>query len=254
MTGGGSGIGAGLCRKWASLGARVFVSDRDLSLAESVAREVGGEAVRCDVGVAEQVHALVKTVEERAGRVDVFFSNAGLHLGGTGADGADRHSREEWERVWRVNVLSHVEAFRALLPLFRRQKKGRFVVTASAAGLLSQVGDASYSASKHAAVGLAEALAIAHGDEGVAVHCVCPQAVDTAMGRAGKGKEGDAKNPAAGDGVLSVDEVAESVARGIEEGRFLILPHARVAEYVARKAADHDRWIAGMRRWRRSLL
>lgn len=251
MTGAANGIGEGLAWRYAADGATVFVADMDLKRAQLVAQQIGGKAraVKCDVSREEDVKELVATAVREAGRIDFFISNAGIHLGGIGADGADRHTPAQWEKIWRVNVLSHVFAIQALLPHFRAAGKGRFLVTASAAGLLSQIGDVSYSTTKHAAVGFAEAVAIAHGDEGVAVHCLAPQAVSTAM-NPGVG----AQNPAIADGVLSVEQVAEEVVQACKKGTFLILPHAKVATYVARKAQDYDKWLAGMRKWRRSML
>jgi NAD(P)-dependent dehydrogenase (short-subunit alcohol dehydrogenase family) len=249
VTGAANGIGEGIARRYAADGAVVYLADRDVERAQVIAREIGAKALQCDVAVEENVKRLVETVVKEAGRVDFFVSNAGIHLGGVGADGMDRHTPAQWDRIWRVNVLSHVLCFQALLPHFRRQKKGRFLVTASAAGLLSQIGDASYSATKHAAVGIAEAIAIAHGDEGVIVHCLAPQAVLTNM-NAGAGKD----NPALVDGVLTVEQVAQEVVDATKSGKFLILPHPKVGTYVARKAQDYDKWLLGMRKWRRSML
>ena len=257
VTGGGSGIGAALCSHFAHKGASVVVADLDLTSAERVTRGCPGSfAIKCDVSVEEDVHRLVQTVISRFGRIDVYFSNAGIHFGGIGAMGADRHTASQWEKIWKVNVQSHIFAIQALLPHFRLQKGGTFIVTASAAGLLSQIGDVSYSTTKHAAVGLAEAIAIAHSDEGVRVFCLCPQAVDTPMIRAPSNESVTESfvNPAAVDGVISADEVAKCVDESLQKGRFLILPHPKVSQYFQQKAADYDRWLSGMRRWRRSML
>ncbi len=249
VTGAANGIGEGIARRYASDGAVVFLADRDVERAVVIAREIGGTAIKCDVQLEVDVKRLVEAVIKQSGRIDFFVSNAGIHLGGVGADGLDRHTPAQWDRIWRVNVLSHVLCIQALLPHFRRQGRGRFLVTASAAGLLSQIGDASYSASKHAAVGIAEAIAIAHGDEGVTVHCLCPQAVLTNM-NPGIGKD----NPATVDGVLTVEQVAQEVVDACKSGKFLILPHPQVGKYFARKAQDYDKWLLGMRKWRRSML
>ena len=249
VTGAANGIGEGLARRYAADGATVYLADRDVERAQAIAKEIGGKAIKCDVALEEDVKRLVETVVREAGRIDFFISNAGIHLGGIGGDGLDRHTPAQWDRIWRVNVLSHVLCIQALLPHFRRAGKGRFLVTASAAGLLSQIGDASYSVSKHAAVAIAEAVAIAHGDEGVTVHCLAPQGVLTNM-NPGVGKD----NPALADGVLTVEQVAQAVVDAVAAGTFLILPHPQVAKYVARKAQDYDKWLLGMRKWRRSML
>jgi NAD(P)-dependent dehydrogenase (short-subunit alcohol dehydrogenase family) len=290
VTGGGSGIGAAIAKRLAKdKNVFVVVSDVNLSLASAVAKEIGGRAVSCDVGVESDVRKLVADTVEKHGRIDFFVSNAGIHLRGMGADGLDRHTtagsfllyllllffkksnkKKEWERIWRINVLAHVWAFKACLPHFRKQKSGRFLVTASAAGLLSQIGDASYSTTKHAAVGLAENMAISHGDENIRVHCLCPQAVDTAM-NSGTGKQvnkklcsvfrksnciifPENKNPAISDGVLTPDQVAECVVEAVANEKFLILPHPKVLQYLRGKAQDYDKWLGGMRKWRRSML
>jgi NAD(P)-dependent dehydrogenase (short-subunit alcohol dehydrogenase family) len=255
VTGGGSGIGEAVVTHFAAMGSRVVVADIDLKAAERVANKCGGIPIQCDVSREEDVKHLVVTTIARFGKIDVFFSNAGIHFGGIGGMGAEAHSASQWEKIWKVNVQSHVFAIQALLPHFRTQKKGTFIVTASAAGLLSQIGDVSYSTTKHAAVGLAEAIAIAHSDEGVRVLCLCPQAVDTPMIRPPSDSPVTTfVNPAAVDGVVTPEEVAKCVDAAIQKGTFLILPHPKVTQYIQNKAADYDRWIAGMRRWRRSML
>ena len=163
---------------------------------------------------------------------------------------------DRWDACWRINVMAHVYAARYLVPLMKERGGGYLVNIASAAGLLSQIGDAAYSTTKHAAVGFAESLAITHADDGVQVSVVCPQAVATRM----IGIEDDSDDFSGGfggndvDGILSADEVSDIIVEGVEEGRFLILTHPTVTTYVERKAADHDRWIDGMRRFRRKLI
>jgi NAD(P)-dependent dehydrogenase (short-subunit alcohol dehydrogenase family) len=239
VTGGAHGIGAALCRRFAAAGARaVRVADRDGEGAGAVADAIGGRATAVDVADGEQVEALVARAEAEEGPIDLFASNAGiLVVGGVEVDPAD------WQRIWEVNVMAHVHAARAVLPGMLARGEGYLLQTASAAGLLSQIGSAPYSVTKHAAVGLAEWLAITHGDQGLRVSVLCPQAVRTAM--TGGTEDGGV---AGVDGMIEPDAVAEAAVWGIAEERFWILPHPTVAEYVRRKAADVDRWLAGMRR------
>jgi NAD(P)-dependent dehydrogenase (short-subunit alcohol dehydrogenase family) len=245
VTGGASGIGRALCRRFATEGARgVVVADLDGTGARAVAEEIDGLAVELDVADEAQVKGLVEQATARFGPVDLFCSNAGIAVrGGVEA------SNEEWRRSWEINVLAHVFAARAVLPAMIERGEGYLLNTASAAGLLSQIGSAPYSATKHAAVGLAEALAIAHGDQGIRVSCLCPQAVRTAMTA-----DPDGSRVASVDGMLEPEDVATAVVEGIAEERFLILPHPTVAEYMRRKVTDYDRWLAGMRRLQQRLI
>jgi len=248
VTGGGSGIGAALCRRFTSEGARaVIVVDIDGDKARAVAGEIEGIAEQLDVSQAGAVAALVEEVEERYGRVDLYCSNAGIFI----LDGDHVASATDamWQRIWEINVMAHIHAVRAALPGMRKRGSGYFLITASAAGLLSQIGSAPYSVTKHAAVGFAETIAIAHKDEGIGVSALCPQAVHTGMTErlGGPGVAGL-------DGTLSADAVAESVIAGLADERFLILPHPEVAEYFQRKAGDYERWLEGMRRLRAKFL
>jgi len=239
VTGGAHGIGAALCRRFAREGARaVVVADRDEAGARAVARAIGGTALAVDVADASQVEALVARAREAHGEIDLFCSNAGISVAG----GVELPVAE-WQRIWEINVLAHVHAARAVLPAMIARGEGYLLQTASAAGLLTQIGSAPYSVTKHAAVALAEWLAITHGDQGIRVSVLCPQAVRTAMtaGLEGGGVAGV-------DGMLEPDAVAEAVVQGLAEERFWILPHPSVAEYVRRKADDVDRWLRGMRR------
>ena len=260
VTGGGHGIGRALCRRLARDGVTVVVAELEPDAAESVAAEIGGIAHVLDVGDEAAVEALVDTVERDIGAIDLFVSNAGVGFGDADGSAASRQgglvpADDRWEACWNINVMAHVYAARALLPRMIERGGGYLVNVASAAGLLSQIGDAAYSATKHAAVAFAESLAITHGEQGIKVAVVCPQAVATRM----IGIEDDSQELDGGfggndvDGILSPDRVADDIMAGIREGRFLVLPHPQVRTYFQRKAADHDRWIAGMQRFRRKL-
>ncbi|MBS0408611.1 MAG: SDR family NAD(P)-dependent oxidoreductase [Proteobacteria bacterium] len=246
VTGGADGIGAALCRRFAKAGAAaVFVVDRNGEGAAQVAREIGGEAVTLDVTDGAAIAAMVADIEKRHGRIDLFCSNAGVGDGDPDRDNAASSPDAVWQRAWAVNVMAHVHAARAVTPGMAARGEGYILNTVSAAGLLSQIGGAVYSTTKHAAVGFAESLAITHGDQGIKVSILCPQGVDTAMLRAG-----GSGSPQSLDGVLTPDEVAESVIAGLAAESFLILPHPIVLTYMQRKTADYDRWLGGMRRLR----
>jgi NAD(P)-dependent dehydrogenase (short-subunit alcohol dehydrogenase family) len=247
VTGGAAGIGRALCRRFARQGARVVVSDVDAPGAARVALEVDGLAVAADVSVEADVVGLVETVLTAHGHIDLFCSNAGILRGSEPEDPAApvgvEAPDEDWERMWRVNVMAHVYVARAVLPSMRARGEGYLLVTASAAGLLTMIGNAPYTVTKHAVVGLAEWLAVTYGDDGIRVSCLCPEVVRTDM-TAWAGERqlpGDAIDPEA---------VAEAVVEGLRQERFLIFPHPKVAEYVKRRADDHDRWLRGMRRLR----
>jgi NAD(P)-dependent dehydrogenase (short-subunit alcohol dehydrogenase family) len=245
VTGGASGIGQALCQRFAAEGARaVVVVDRDADGALATADALGSRAVArtADVTVEADIEAIVDRTEADIGPIDLFASNAGI-LGFGGIEASD----EVWDAVWSVNVLAHLYAARAMVPLMLERGGGYLLSTASAAGLLSQPGDAPYSVTKHAAVALAEWLAITYGDRGIKVSCVCPMAVDTAMLRGGGAGPSEAQ-AAAVAGVLAPEQVAEAVVAGVREERFLILPHPDVGTFEQRRAADRDRWLAGMRR------
>jgi NAD(P)-dependent dehydrogenase (short-subunit alcohol dehydrogenase family) len=248
VTGGASGIGQALCRRFAAEGARhVVVVDRDADGALATADALGARASArtADVTVEADIEALVAHTEDTIGPIDLFASNAGV-LGYGGIEVDD----EAWQRVWAVNVQSHVYAARALVPRMLARGGGYLLSTASAAGLLSQPGDAPYTVTKHAAVAFAEWLAITYGDLGIKVSCLCPMAVDTAMLRGGVTASDTpvGAGAAAVAGILSVDQVARAVVDGLRDERFLILPHPEVAAFEQRRAADRDRWLAGMRR------
>ena len=255
VTGGASGIGKALCVAFAAAGARgVVVSDLDGDGAHAVAAVIGTQhpatgvlAVRTDVAQASEVQALVDAATTRFGQVDVFCSNAGV-LSRSDADA----SAETWQRHWDVNVMAHVHAANAVLPQMRARGQGWLLQTASAAGLLSQVNAAAYSVTKHAAVGFAEWLSIAHGDAGIHVSCLCPQGVRTPMMLSA---DSDSGRPSfLGDGALDAEVVAQCALDGLRDGRFLILPHAEVLGFWQRKTADVDRWLRGMRRLRAKVM
>jgi NAD(P)-dependent dehydrogenase (short-subunit alcohol dehydrogenase family) len=250
VTGGASGIGRAIAQRAAGEGARgVVVADLDGGGAEAVASDIGESAsgVACDVSSAEQVERLIDHAEDAFGPVDVFFANAGIGTG-SGLDAPD----EVWERTWGVNVNAHVLAARRLVPGWLERGEGYFVSTASAAGLLSQIGDVIYSVTKHAAVAFSEWLSITYGDRGVRVSCLCPMGVNTPLLNAGL-EMGDASGlgarvVAATGRVLEPEDVAGEVIDAVRAERFLILPHPEVGEFLRRKGDDPDRWLAGMRR------
>lgn len=251
VTGGASGIGRALCHRFAAEGASVVVADIDAPGAAAVAQEIKGLAVPGDVSVEADVLALIDAVRLSFDRIDLFCANAGIATGSrpdgqaTAALGPDTPD-EDWERMWRVNVLSHVYAARALVPVMLNQGGGYILVTASAAGLLTMLGNAPYAVTKHAAVAFAEWLAITYGHRGLRVSCLCPQFVRTEMLAAAL-QAAEQQNIAQFE-VLEPDAVADAVVDGLREERFLILPHPEVADYFQRKAGDYDRWLAGMRR------
>jgi NAD(P)-dependent dehydrogenase (short-subunit alcohol dehydrogenase family) len=240
VTGGASGIGRALCRRFAADGARkVVVADREGDGAAAVAREIGGDSRRVDVAREEEIAALIEHTESAHGPIALFCSNAGIGIPG-GAEVAD----SEWQRIWEINLMAHVYAARLLIPRMAKRGGGYLLNTASAAGLLSQIGSAPYAVTKHAAVALAEWLAITHGRDGIKVSVLCPQAVRTAM------TAGNPDGVASVDGMIEPEQVAEVVTQGLADERFLILPHPEVAQYIQRKAGDPDRWIKGMQRLR----
>jgi NAD(P)-dependent dehydrogenase (short-subunit alcohol dehydrogenase family) len=247
VTGGAHGIGRALCERFAREGARgVCVADLDEPAGRAVAESIGGLFVRCDVRDEAQIQTLIAATEQRFGPIDLFCSNAGIAIGDPDGSAAGA-SNADWTRIWEINVMAHVYAARALLPAMLARGAGHFLNTASAAGLLSQIGSAPYSVTKHAAVAFAESLAIAHGDQGIGVSVLCPQGVWTNM------TKGQGDTPQAGDGMLQPEDVAECVVAGLRDNRFMILPHPEVVTYMQRKTADYDRWVLGMRKFRRKF-
>ena len=239
VTGAASGIGRGLCQRFAKEGAKAIIAaDVNETGAKAVAAEVKGDAVVCDVRREEDIVHMVKYTEDKYGRVDLFCSNAGIiAIGGYEVD------NETWQRIWEINVLAHVFAARAVIPGMIKRGGGALMITASAAGLLSQIGSLPYSVTKHAAVGLAENLSITYGDQGIQVFALCPQAVETEMTRQHEGG-----GVAGVDGLMKPEQLADAVMEALAADQFLILPHPEVKTYMQRKAADYSRWLQGMRR------
>ena len=260
VTGGGHGIGRALCRRLASDGVHVVVADIDKTAADAVAAETGGAGYAVDVGDEAAMTAFIAEVERDIGPIDLFASNAGVvfgdgETGSASADGVLSDIDARGPVSWRVNVMAHVYAARALIPRMVERGGGYLVNTVSAAGLLSSIGDAAYSTTKHAALGFAEAVAIRHGDEGIKVSVVCPQAVATRMLdlATGPGAEENVFGGADLDGIATPEQVADAVVDGVAEGRFMITPHPEVTAYFQHKAANYDRWVGGMRKLRRTL-
>jgi NAD(P)-dependent dehydrogenase (short-subunit alcohol dehydrogenase family) len=244
ITGAGSGIGAALARRFAADGAaRLCLADIDLGSAERVAAELDCPtlALGTDVTSEGQVGAMIAAASEH-GPIDLMCSNAGI---GTGA-GLDA-TPQQWADTWAVNVLAHIHAARAVLPAMLERGHGYLLHTCSAAGLLTQPGDAPYAVTKHAAVAFAEWLAVTYGDRGIKVSALCPQGVRTPM-LTGDLDAVPGRVVAAAGRILEPEEVAEAVVEGLAAERFLILPHPEVAEFVRRKADDRDRWLSGLRR------
>ena len=239
VTGGASGIGRAMVKKFKQEGAaNIVVADINKDELEEFAAEIGGKAFLCDVSQEEQVKELVQSTEKDFGQIDLYCGNAGIIF-----KGGVETSNDKWEKIWQVNVMAHVYATRHALPAMLRRGDGYFLITASAAGLLSQVGSATYSVTKHAALALAEWLLITHGAQGIKVSALCPQAVESKM--TAPTKDGGV---AGLDGMLPAEAVAEKVVEALGDERFMILPHPQVEKYFQNKANDYQRWIRGMQR------
>lgn len=238
VTGGAQGIGAALCERFAQEGAKAVIA-ADIN--------ASGNVVRCDVSREDDIVRLIDDTETKFGPIDLFCSNAGIAVLDPDWDNPASAANEGWARSWAVNVMAHVYAARHLVPRMSARGGGYFLHTVSAAGLLSQIGSGPYSATKHAALGFAENLALTTRDRGIKVSVLCPQGVDTPMLR------GITRGVPDGDGVLTPAQVAKAVIEGLDAERFLILPHPEVATYIRRKAEDPDRWLAGMARLRRGM-
>jgi NAD(P)-dependent dehydrogenase (short-subunit alcohol dehydrogenase family) len=260
VTGGGGGIGGALAAKLTAEGARVVVADLNADAARAVADGVNAERPASCVGAGADasetaaIRDVIDLAEREFGPVDFYFANAGI----TGAPGLDV-SEADWDRAIDINLRSHIRAAQLLVPGWVQRGEGYFVSTASAAGLLTQIGGATYAVTKHAAVGFAEWLNISYGDQGVRVSCLCPMGVNTKLMYSGEesgdvlGSAGTRAVISAGE-VLEPGEVADVVLAAIDEERFLILPHPNVLEMYRQKGSDYDRWLRGMRRYQRSLL
>jgi NAD(P)-dependent dehydrogenase (short-subunit alcohol dehydrogenase family) len=241
VTGAASGIGRALSERFAAEGARaVVIADVDADGLELVRKRIADLtqvlAIVTDVSQEGEIQALVDKTLQTFGHIDLFCSNAGVFT-----MGGEEVSNEQWQRIWDINLMAHVYAARAVLPSMLARGQGYLLNTASAAGLLSQIGSAPYAVTKHAAVGFAEWLSITYGSRGINVSVLCPQAVRTQMTAGGTGAAGV-------DGMLEPEQLAQTVVETLELERFLVLPHPEVLTYMQRKTADYDRWLAGMRR------
>jgi NAD(P)-dependent dehydrogenase (short-subunit alcohol dehydrogenase family) len=242
VTGGAGGIGRALCIELHRKGAgAVAIADLNEKDAGAVADEIGGMAIRCNVGKENDVISAVRRIEKEIGPVDICCSNAGIM-----ADGGIEAPNHLWKEAWAVHVMAHVYTARAVIPGMIERGGGAFLITSSAAGLLNRIGSAPYAVTKHAAVGLAENLSITYGDAGIRVSVLCPQAVRTAM-------IPEAASARSRDGLIEPETVAEAVVEGLIEETFLILPHPEVQLYMERKVSDYDRWLSGMRRLQKRI-
>jgi NAD(P)-dependent dehydrogenase (short-subunit alcohol dehydrogenase family) len=248
VTGAGGGIGAALARRFAADGAEVIVNDLDPAAAEAVASEIGGLAVHGDAGNEDDTRRLIETAWAELGGIDLFCANAG-----TLTAGDETTPDDAWTRAWNVNVMSHVYVTRTLLPRWLDQDTPkRLVMTVSAAGLLSLLGSAPYSVTKHGALAYAEWLRATYAHRGLIVQALCPQGVRTDMLLRGRDR-GSASAALLNEGALEADEVAGIVAKALEGDNFLILPHAEVADYFRLRASDTDRWLGGMNKMQRTF-
>ena len=238
VTGAASGIGKALCEAFKSADAKSVVCvDMNIEGASETANDIDGLAIQANVGKEEDIINVIKESNDYSGGVDIFCSNAGIG----GVHGFFEVQTSDWQNIWEVNVQSHIFAAKHVLPQMLDRGEGYLMNTASAAGLLTQIGSAGYSVTKAAAVSFAEWIKITYGSKGIGVSCLCPQAVRTAMTAQGAGVAGV-------DGMIEADVAAEDVIDAIEKERFLVTPHAEVLEYVSRKGNDRDRWISGMQR------
>ena len=243
VTGAANGIGRAMAVRFAKENAKaVICADLDENGAYETARQINGIGKKLDVSDPNAIADLIEQTENDIGPIDLFCSNAGILMAG-GVEVPD----DQWQKIWDVNLMSHVWAARYLVPRMAARGGGYLLNTSSAAGLLNQVGSAPYGVTKHAAVGLAEWIAMSYGDQGIKVSLLCPQAVSTEMIR------GFEEHVASIDGVIKPEDVAEACVQGIRDEQFLILPHPQVRNYIKNKASDYDRWIGGMRKLNRQF-
>ncbi|WP_033294021.1 SDR family oxidoreductase [Amycolatopsis jejuensis] len=244
VTGGGGGIGAALARRFAADGARVVVADLDGDRAAEIAAEVGGTAFAGDVASESGVTDLITAARRTLGEIDIYCANAGVApFGGANADD------DSWALAWDVNVMAHVRAARALLPPWLERGKGHFIATVSAAGLLTSLGSAPYSVTKHGALAFAEWLSATYRHRGITVQAICPQGVRTAMLE----ETGERGKLLMGASAIEPDQVVDALFTAIAENRFLVLPHEEVAGYYALRATETDRWLGGMNKLQRKM-
>ena len=240
ITGGASGIGKAVGKLMVNKGAdKVFLADLNENLLNKTAEEIGAIPIVCDVSNEESVKALVNEVTLQTKVIDIFMSNAGIYV-----EGDENTLNQEWMRNWSIHVMAHVYAARAVLPEMIKRESGYLINTSSAAGLLTHIDSATYSTTKHAAIGFAEYLSINYGSKGIKVSVLCPQAVKTAM------TLGREDSVASVDGMLEPDFLAEVVLQSVYDEEFLILPHPEVLTYMQRKTSDYERWLGGMRRFK----
>lgn len=247
ITGGANGIGKGLCERFAVEGAeKIIVTDIDLENAKKVADSTNGKYFQLDVSNEEQVKEVVAQILQEFGRIDLVISNAGIG----GEEGCLEVSNESWQNIWEINLLSHLYLSRAVFPSMLERGEGYFVITASAAGLLTYPTAAPYSVTKHAAVAFAEYLAYSYADKGIKVSCLCPQGVKTNLIAT---KEGEPENFLVPESI-TVEQCSDAVIESLEKEEFLILPHKEVAEYIVAKASNYDKWLAWMSKLRGRIL
>jgi NAD(P)-dependent dehydrogenase (short-subunit alcohol dehydrogenase family) len=245
VTGAASGIGRACVERFAEERPRAIVcADLESDALDAVAASVGGLAVPCDVSQPDQIHALVARAQEANGAIDLFFSNAGI----AGPLGGPEAPDDEWQRIWEINTMAHVWAARELIPVMVERGEGYLVSTASAAGVLSQVSAIAYSATKHAAVAIAEWISINYADSGIRVSCLCPQGVRTPMLEEATGDDNAGAAALRVAGVIEPGDAADAVVDAIREERFYILPHPEVADFMALRGGNPERWLAGMRK------
>ena len=247
VTGGASGIGKACASAFHAQGARVVIADLNADAAARAGSEFGGFGQGVNVTDEAALARLINRVERELGPVDIFMSNAGIGVSDGPLWGAGDAPTPAWDACWQVNVMASVYAAR-MLAKSMASRHGHFIITASAAGLLNQIGDAPYSATKAAAVSFAESLAITHGDDGLKVQCLCPEGVNTPLV---KGIEGGAQGLS---GYLEPEDVAQTLLKAMEENRFMVTTHEQTAGYAAMKGAERDRWVGGMRKLRRMLV